>query len=61
MAVSPNGQLLATVGGYYDAAQLWDIGFPADLLPAVCAIPGSSLTPDQWHSYIPSRPYQPTC
>jgi len=61
MAVSPNGQMLATVGGYHDAAQLWDIGFPADLLRAVCAIPGSSLSPDQWHSYIPSRPYQPTC
>jgi len=53
--------MLATVGGYHDAAQLWDIGFPADLLRAVCAIPGSSLSPDQWHSYIPSRPYQPTC
>ena len=61
MAVSPNGQVLATVGGNYDTAQLWDIGFPADLLPAVCAIPGSSLTPDEWHSYIPSRPYQQTC
>jgi WD40 repeat protein len=61
MAISPNGDMLATVGNYKDAAQLWDIAFPADLMPAVCNIAGSSITRSEWNSYTQSRPYQKIC
>jgi WD40 repeat protein len=60
VAFSPDGRILATAAGY-GAAQLWDTGFPSDLLRAVCAVAGTSLTPQQWHQYVQSAPYQKIC
>jgi WD40 repeat protein len=60
VAFSPHGRILATAAAA-GAAQLWNIGFPSDLLPAVCAAAGTSLTPQQWHQYVQSVPYQNEC
>ena len=60
VAFSPDGSILATAGAD-GTERLWDVGFPRNLLPAVCAIAGTSLTPEQWHSYIQSAPYQKIC
>jgi WD40 repeat protein len=63
VAFSPNGKTLATVGA--DGTQLWDISWdislPNNLLDAVCAIAGGSLTHREWSSYIPSEPFQRVC
>jgi WD40 repeat protein len=62
VAFSPDGGILATVGTDNNGtAQLWDVGFPSDLLQAVCAIAGTSLTPQQWSLYVQSEPYRETC
>ena len=59
VAFSPNGKTLATAGP--DGTQLWLISPPNNLLDAVCAIAGGSLTPQEWSTYIPSEPFQRVC
>ena len=59
VAFSPDGKTLATAGP--DGTQLWDISPPANLLDAVCAIAGGSLTLQEWSTYIPSEPFQRVC
>jgi WD40 repeat protein len=59
VAFSPNGKTLATTGP--DGTQLWDISPPGNLLDAVCAIAGGSLTHQEWSTYIPSEPFQQVC
>ena len=54
----PSGKMLVTAGG---SIRLWDVAFPRDLLSAVCAIAGSSLTRQQWDTYVPSQPFQQAC
>jgi WD40 repeat protein len=43
-----------------DAPLLWDVN-PADWLSIACRIAGRNLTQDEWHQYLPNRPYQITC
>jgi WD40 repeat protein/transcriptional regulator with XRE-family HTH domain len=59
MAFSPDGKTLATAGP--DGIRLWSISPPANLLQAVCAIAGGSLTRQEWSTYIPSEPFQRVC
>jgi WD40 repeat protein len=59
VAFSPNGKTLATAGP--GGTQLWPISPPANLLDAVCAIAGGSLTRQEWSTYIQSEPFQPVC
>jgi WD40 repeat protein len=63
----PDGRTLTTSGTNRSSASavLWDYSqlndlraHPADL---ACALTGGGLTPDDWASYIPEAPYQPTC
>jgi WD40 repeat protein len=59
VAFSLNGKTLATAGP--GGTQLWDISRPNNLLDAVCAIAGGSLTHQEWSTYIPSEPFQRVC
>ncbi len=59
VAFSPNGKTLATAGP--GGTQVWDISPPNNLLDAVCAIAGGSLTHQEWSTYIPSEPFQRVC
>ena len=55
---SPDAKTLVTAGG---SIRLWNVAFPRDLLGAVCAIAGRSLTRQQWNTYVPSQPFQQAC
>ena len=59
LAFSPDGKTLATAGP--GGTQLWPISPPNNLLDAVCAIAGGSLTRQEWSTYIPSEPFQRVC
>ena len=59
LAFNPNGKTLATAGP--GGTQLWDISPPNNLLDAVCAIAGGSLTRQEWSTYIRSEPFQRVC
>ena len=59
IAFSPDGKTLATAGP--DGTRLWDISPPNNLLDAVCAIAGGSLTRQEWSTYIRSEPFQRVC
>jgi hypothetical protein len=66
-----DGRRLATVSEDHTAI-IWDMGAgdeasrrpaadPGARLDAACAIVGRDLTPAEWRSFLPSRPWQPTC
>jgi WD40 repeat protein len=59
VAFSPDGKTLATAGP--GGTRLWDISPPNNLLDAVCAIAGGSLTRQEWSTYIRSEPFQRVC
>ncbi|WIN00381.1 TIR domain-containing protein [Actinoplanes oblitus] len=68
VAFSPDGHTLAAGGAFGDLSQnvtVWDATVPANLAadPAreACAISGRGLTEQEWKSYIPELPRQPTC
>ena len=60
VAFTADGSALATVGADGTAA-LWGIEFPRDLLGAVCAIAGRSLTKQEWSTYIQTASYIKGC
>ena len=66
-----DGRRLATVSEDHTAI-VWDMGAGAEAsrrpaadprarLDAACAIVGRDLTPAEWRSFLPYRPWQPTC
>ena len=58
LAFSSGGTLTAVTG---TTVQQWDVSLPSNLPAAVCGIAGGSLTPQAWHYYIPSEPFQQIC
>ena len=63
VAFGPGGRILATAA-YSGMTWLWDTAFPdsdTELLRAVCAIAGASLSPGQWSRYAQDEPYLQTC
>jgi hypothetical protein len=60
VAFSPGGKTLATASNP-GALQLWGIAYPNDILNAVCAIAGHSLTRQEWNTYIQSESFQRVC
>ncbi len=58
LAFSSGGTLIAVTG---TVVQRWDISLPSNLPANVCGIAGGSLTPQAWHYYIPSEPFQQIC
>jgi WD40 repeat protein len=60
VAFSPDGKTLATMNAD-GTTELWNIALPSNILKAVCAIPGRSLTREEWDTYIKSEPFQQVC
>jgi WD40 repeat protein/DNA-binding SARP family transcriptional activator/ABC-type cobalamin/Fe3+-siderophores transport system ATPase subunit len=58
-ALDPTGHTLATA--FQDGTVLlWDVD-PASWLKRACAVAGRRLTQQEWHEFLPGRPYQPSC
>jgi WD domain, G-beta repeat len=57
VAFSPNGTTLAT-GESGGIAQIWNLDV-SYAISRICAT--GTLTPQQWHQYIPGLPYDPPC
>ncbi|MGW0809816.1 hypothetical protein [Nonomuraea sp. NPDC002799] len=60
VAFSPDGTTLAASGAD-GITRLWNVALPADPFPAVCAIAGRSLTPEEWRTYVPGAPFEELC
>ncbi|GAA3626681.1 hypothetical protein GCM10022419_135160 [Nonomuraea rosea] len=66
LTFSPDGRTLVVAGSApSDNSRgnitFWDITVPTDLIAAVCAIAGRSLTRAEWTQYVPEVGYRPTC
>ncbi len=59
LTVTPDGTHLITAGDD-STARLWNLT-PASLYQRACATPTGSLTPQEWHRYLPHTPYQTPC
>jgi WD40 repeat protein len=56
---SPDGkQLLTTV--IWGPRIVWDVD-PESWAARACAIAGRTLTEEEWHQFLPDRPYEPAC
>jgi WD40 repeat protein len=59
VAFSPSGHTLAAADAA-DQVWLWDTR-ASDATAEVCAMAGQPLSPAEWQTYIPGRPYAPPC
>ena len=55
----PDGRHVVAVFGS-GAGVVWDVD-PADWKRAACAIANRELTLEEWHDFLPERPYRPVC
>ena len=62
VAFNPDGRTLVTSTSTHGVvARLWDVPSTAQVDSVLCTRVGRSLTPAEWHRYLPDLPYQQVC
>lgn len=59
LSFSPSDNILVS-GGTNRRLTFWHWR-PYQAVNRICALEGTAITPDEWHTYVPGAPYKPPC